>query len=472
MKKIINIFDLYGKHISLYTKSSSKATTCIGFIFTIISFILLGLILYFECYDIFKREHPNVISHKQNIFTNNSTLKFSNNTFNFFINIYKDFKKDNLLNYFNIKSYIIFEKDNGLRDYIYVFYDNCTDDDKLHFENFISNFEFPSDRISLCPRINFTNTDLKSVYGFTLDYNVWECQDSSDCIIDNELYENIRSGAYNLYTELNFVDSQINLLNYDKPYWFQLRQLYTNSWSGGIQFELDGSEVHSQALFSFYNPPTVQSQFSLQGVYGYPKQSAFNSFRISFSSNDMYVYTRTYKTFNSAFATSFALFKLFNSIVSIILSPIYTYYKNTIIINNNFDYELSTLGNNDSNSSKIVSAKKENSLELIGIKTKRLTTLLTIKNVSLFRYILCRKRNRIKVFYDRAKDVIYKHLSVENLFFHLIEYFKLKRFIFAKLGDYKNFYDNECDKLILSNAEKINKEDLQLDILVNSLYSV
>jgi hypothetical protein len=110
MKKIINTFDLYGKHISLYTRSSTKATTCIGFIFTIISFILLALFLYFESYEIFKREHPNVISYKQNIYTNNSTLKFSNNTFNFFINIYKDFKKDNLLSYLKIESYIDLKK--------------------------------------------------------------------------------------------------------------------------------------------------------------------------------------------------------------------------------------------------------------------------------------------------------------------------------------------------------------------------
>jgi hypothetical protein len=171
-----------------------------------------------------------------------------------------------------------------------------------------------------------------------------------------------------------------------------LRQFYINSWSEGSLIELNGSEVQSQALFSFYTSPAVQSQFNLQRSYGYPRETAFNSFRMSFLSNDMYIYIRTYKTFNSAFATSFALFKLFYSIISIILSPIYTYYRNTIIINNNFDYELSTLDKNASNNSKIVSAKKEHSLELISIKTKKLTTLLAIKNVSLFRYILCRKK--------------------------------------------------------------------------------
>jgi hypothetical protein len=472
MKKIINVFDLYGKHISLYTRSSAKATTCVGFIFTIISFILLGLILYFESYEIFKREHPNVISYKQNIFTNNSTLRLSNNTFNFFLNIYKDFEKDNFLSYFNILSHIKFEKANRHSDYILVFYDNCTDDDKSHFQHFISNFEFPKMGINLCPRINFANTDLEGAHGFTFYYDIRECkEDSTDCIFDKELYENIRTGEYSLYTELNFVDSQINLLNYDKPYWFQLRQFYTNSWFESSLIELDGSEVQSQALFSFYTPPAVQSQFNIKGSRGFLRQAdVVNSLRISFYSNDMHIYIRTYKTFNSAFAISFALFKLFYSIISIILSPIYTYYKNTIIINNNFDYELSTLDNDASNNSKIVSARKELTLELTGIKTKRLTTLLALKNVSLFRYILCRKRNRIKTFYDRAKDVIYKYLSVENVFFNLIEHFKLKRFILAKHRDYNSFYETECDRLIFNDSKKMNNEDLQLDILVDNLY--
>jgi hypothetical protein len=132
MKKIINIFDLYGKHISLYTKSSSKATTCVGFLFTVISFMLLSLILYFECYEIFKRENPSIISYRQNLNKNNSTLSISNNAFNYYINIERDFELVDYLNYFEISSNIGFIDGEDLPS-VKVSYEHCNDKDRLHF---------------------------------------------------------------------------------------------------------------------------------------------------------------------------------------------------------------------------------------------------------------------------------------------------------------------------------------------------
>jgi hypothetical protein len=251
---------------------------------------------------------------------------------------------------------------------------------------------------------------------------------------------------------------------------FQFRQFYRISCEDGNIVELDGSEIHSQSLFSFYTPPTVQSQFSVQRSSAFKKQS-INFIKMYFYSNDMYIYKRTYKTFNSAFATSFALFKLFNGIVSIILSRIYTYYMNTIIINNNFDYQLSTTDKHASCEAECPKSKELLSNELTSIKTKQLTAFLALKNVSLVRYLYCRKRNRTKTFYENAKYVIYKHLSVENLFFYLIEYFKMNKFILTKYRDYESSYSSKFNKLILNNNQEntTKEEDLQLDALINNL---
>jgi hypothetical protein len=95
--------------------------------------------------------------------------------------------------------------------------------------------------------------------------------------------------------------------------------------------------------------------------------------------------------------------------------------------------------------------------------------LTALKDVSLLRCLICRRRNRTKVFYERAKYVIYKHLSVENLLFFLIEYFKLKKFLLSKSGE-ECFLDRNEDKLILSNEKNINKDNLNLGVLVDNLY--
>jgi hypothetical protein len=470
MKKLINLFDLYGKHISLYTKSSSKATTCVGFIFTIISLLLLGFIIYLECYEIFIRENPNVISYRQSLNKNNSTLSISNDTLNFYININIDFEMDNYLSHLSIVSYIEYHR----RDLtsVSINYEYCNNEDKTKFQKYDEKFEFSNVGINLCPRINYTKTENLSFSGFTLIFNIWECsKDNSDCTVDEELNRNIREKKYNIDAKLNFIDNQIDFTNYEKPFWFQSNYFYSFSYVNVSKvIELDGSEINSQSIFSF-SKPTIQSQFGIQRDYISPKhEKNYISFILGFNSHDMYIYKRTYKTFNSAFATSFALFKLFNQIISIILSPIYTYYINTIIINNNFDYELFNLNDETKSINKHVNRKKEISLELMNVKTKKLTTFLALKNVSLLRYILCKRRNKTKTFYDQAKYVIYKHLSVENLFSYLSDYVRLKKTLSNKDSDIEFTLNPENNKLILNNQEKVDKEKLRMDELTNNTY--
>jgi hypothetical protein len=219
-------------------------------------------------------------------------------------------------------------------------------------------------------------------------------------------------------------------MNYDNPYVFQNIPFYSlSNWPEGTLIEMDGSEITSQSMFSF-NTPAVQSQFGIQRESGGQKShSTFTSITMIFNSMDMYIYKRTYKTFNSAFATSFALYKLFNQIISIILSPIYTYYMNTVIMNYNFDYGLSTLNKSTASNDESVSMKQGISLELTNVRSKRLTTFSALKNVSIIRYILCRRRNKTKAFYEQAKYFIYKHLSVENLFSYLTEYYRVQEIL-------------------------------------------
>jgi hypothetical protein len=190
---------------------------------------------------------------------------------------------------------------------------------------------------------------------------------------------------------------------------------------------------------------------------------------MTLGANDMYIYKRVYKTLNSAFAPSFAIFKIFNLIASILLNPLYTYYLNTTIINKNFDYQLFTLGEKVIINAENIGLRKEvNRFEkLTQVEPKTLTTLKAIKNVSLLRFILCRRKNRTKAFYEQAKYVIYTYLSIENLFSCLVDYHRLKTYLFAKDNDLKRYLGYDDKRLILNNMK--NKEELKLEVLINKL---
>jgi hypothetical protein len=145
------------------------------------------------------------------------------------------------------------------------------------------------------------------------------------------------------------------------------------------------------------------------------------------------------------------------------LNPYYTYYKNTIIINKNFNYGEYRQKNNTKGSK--ISINNEISTELINYdKSRKLTTISVIKNVSILRYLLCRKRNKTKEFYEKAKFVISKYLSIEDLFSHLVEYYRLKKLI---LSDKEmNTLNSMRQRLVL--PDELKKEDLDLKVLISN----
>jgi hypothetical protein len=467
MKRVIRLFDFYGKNVPLYTKSYPKATTFLGFIFSIITLVLLCFILYFQCSEVFVREHPNVVSYRQNINKNNSTLTISNNTFNFFISIKNDNKKENLLNYFLIESNINFRAEN--HQIINISYEHCNDNDKSKFKQFIKEFKFPENSINLCPRINFTEVEnVRSFQNFDFNFTIGECvKNISDCTVDENFYKEIREGRYIISSYLYWLDNQLDLTNYEKPYWYIFRNLPAPSNKEVLHVELEGSQINSQVLFNF-NAIEKQSQFSYATYFRVkkPSRSVISCF-IVFDSKDMYIYNRTYKTFNSAFAETYALFGLISKIISFILYPYYTYYMNTAIINKNFNYELSTRdGGFRSVNTDMIGKDVSQDLTVKFVKPKGLTSCTVFKNVSLLRLFCCRKRNRIKTFYDYARLVIYKHLSVETLLRQIIDLYRVKKYLFMNND---SFISPQREKLIVDTKDGKNKKDLGLDILINSL---
>jgi hypothetical protein len=263
----------------------------------------------------------------------------------------------------------------------------------------------------------------------------------------------------------------MDLTDYDNPYWFEFEHFMLLSGRSKVnKINLEGSEISTQSLFSF-NKFEKKSQFSVLSNeiidYELYWETTFISYQISFNSKDMYVYNRTYKTLNSAFASSFALFKLITWVFSVILSPYYTYYKNTFIINKNF--EQSIQANNKTNKVNINNINISNDIT-IGLtspsKPAKLTTCAAIKNVSLMRYLLCRNSNRIRSFYNQAQNLIGYCLSIENLFCHIVDYSRLKNTLLSSKTI--NILDTFEQKLILNGDLKVKNKDLKLDLLIDN----
>jgi hypothetical protein len=128
------------------------------------------------------------------------------------------------------------------------------------------------------------------------------------------------------------------LLNYSKPFRHSIA-IYPG-FKKILNVELEGIEVKTQSFFSF-NYDT-DSQFKIQKTEANDRSDPFFTdlfgYEIYYSPEDTTIHYRTYKTFNSAFANCFAVFKLYTWLFGVLLNHYYEYNINNIIINKNFEY--------------------------------------------------------------------------------------------------------------------------------------
>jgi hypothetical protein len=430
--------------------------------------ILFGFIFYLEAYEVFKLDHPNIALYKQGLNRNNSTLSINNNTFNFYISLGFNFTKERFFDHLIVSAEYRF---NGNSVSEKVIFEECNINDKIIFEKLLKREIKFTAYVNLCPRINFdkikNNTNFNK---FDFLFKIHEC-DGYDkaCIPDYQFYEELKSGTKFIHANLNFIDSHMDLTDYEKPYLLEIEhsRIMSNHDKRSI-IKLEGSEINTQSLFSFYKLEK-QSQFSIlsnETSKRTPHWKTFISYDISFNSKDMYIYNRTYKTLNSAFANTFAIFKLITWVFSVVLGPYYSYCKNTYIINKNFNYQESIQTNNTqvnrlNDEGNVFTARMINNR-----KPKNLAIGAVIKNVSLMRYAFCLRRNKMRFFFKQALFVISHSLSIENIFSSMVDHFRLKRYLLQH-EDINGVNDLE-GRLVLNSDLEINKGNLELDVLISN----
>jgi hypothetical protein len=387
--------------------------------------------LYFETYEVFAREHPNVLSNKNKIkISKSSNLKMSNETLNFLLYIGHNSELKDFLNYFEIRSSYYID---GLKTG-HVNLTECTKDELASFSKYIKIDEIKG--IKLCPRINFL-IPVDSFNKFEWYIKIKKCKDESEgCKKNKELYEKLRNGQFRIWSASFFMSFQENMLNSTHPYDPSFDFARSLKQFSNINIQLKGSEIKTQSLFGLYETES-KLKFGKSDEWEIWRGSkTFTSLSISFNSKDMTFYQRNYKTFTGAFSGVYSLFKLYSWVFSILLGIHYSYNINNIIIEKNFDYA-SSINNqnymqrrqtlnfsiNDIGSSREGIFKE---FKMERNKAKRLTMPLVYTNVSCWRFLFCKRKNLTKRFYDNSTKLIRQYLSIEQLLLYLIEFSKVK----------------------------------------------
>jgi hypothetical protein len=475
MNIVISNLDLYKQPITLPIESRSKYSTKLGFIVSLITMILFLLHLYLESYEIFDRKHPTILSIKQDINSYNTSLEVSSATVNFFITIAKNFKTENfLLDYFEINTMFITSWGKNAKWPIK--YTNCTEDD---FERLRAiGWDDPIDtrNIMLCPRIDF-RLPLYNKFSFRFSYGARECNNpAKGCIRDEDLYKKLNNGTYKLDTYLTIIDNKLDLLNSNNPLSYAIKTIKTG-FKTILNVELEGIEVKTQSFLSF-NYDT-ESQFKIQKTevddHSDPFFTDIFGYEIYYFPQDTNTHYRSYKTFNSAFASCFALFRLYTWLFGVLLKHYYEYNINNIIINKNFDYgrvidknkeERKRMKPVDYNFSdlRVIVSNKESILQDSNAKDinqpRRLTLRSVYGKVSLCRLLFCRLRNDTKAFYDNALLFIKRQLSVEQVLYGLVEQCRLNNYL---IENDIVLRENNPYKYMLEDRFKIENENLSID---------
>jgi hypothetical protein len=366
-----------------------------------------------------------------------------------------------LLNYFEIHSNYITESGYSKSS---INFTECTND---YLSDEILNFQ----GIKLCPKIDFS-IPINSFKKFEWKFDIRECLDEArGCKKNPELYKSLRKGD-KIFSFLILTDFEENMLNFTQPYEYDFKFLPTEV-NQDLDIQLKGSEIKTQSLFGFY-----ETESRLKFSKDSKKETIFPqqifSYTMTFNSKDTTFYQRIYKTFTGAFSNAYSLFKFYSWLFSIILNIHYSYSVNNVIINTNFDYRNSmnnsdefkmprklfnTSINSDLNQKEFPKERKNG-----GAKQHCSTLSLIYKKVSSCRFFFCNKKNSTKKFYDSSTGLIKIHLSIEKLFFYLIEFAWVKNNSIHNLG----LNNLRADRMVLYLTTNQGNKDELIDILLNN----
>jgi hypothetical protein len=433
------LIDTYGVKFNIYIKSKTTYKNYLTFTFSLITYVVFLIILYFEEEDFLYKTNPNISYLKQTDLTSNDFLSidlfFLPVSFNF--HMPPDKYKGNILQHLKKKVDLELHTEiDGVINHNRII--ELRVDDCVNVPIIPTDFKLKGNNDEIIHRdttycvSGFNFNTLGSYFfdkvDFELNAEFDKCgRDDQDCLYDEEF--NKAFDDKHLKITMNILSAKVELNSYSS---FNHNYVQTQSSIGeivkAVVYPIKIKNIGDR-LF------TKETQKTKLSVYSKPTIDNIGKPVFRFKVNYMPtvdLYQWQYKTFSSGLASTMAIMKVIVWGLSFIS---HHYCKNNyqnMFINNNFDYQETirplAVPKIIANPIEKDSSKEVSLVERIDNKKKaqgfRLSCcgLLAYKIKRYFNFKLTRKQQ----FYKIATGNIFRTLSVENILRKLYEIKKLK----------------------------------------------
>jgi hypothetical protein len=470
---LLSIIDTYGYTFNIYINSRKTYNTCLTFTFSLITYALFFLVLYYQQEDFLYKTNPNISYFKQRDLKLKDVPALDNNALPIYVDFSINSEKYKQKIFEHLYTIVSLEMSIYKKGLKYSFgnkldLSQCTPDDINYFNSSLTEpDEFNiSDKQLYCLKDNNFNALTKhdfNGFDFSLSLEFTKCQaedDAGSCIYDEEFNNYIDKEGVNI--GVTFLSTQVDLNSYSKPFKNDIIKFSNDFWVKGAKVTLYPITVVDigDQLFTKESQQTKLTYKIAENV------RVESLYKITFDcKSSVDVYKRQFKTLSAGLASTLAIMKIVVWLFSLILK---FYCKNNIdniFINDNFEYQESAGQVNNSQIS-INSNEREFKVKLLekaavgksGIKSKcfsfGLCELLKYKVKNCFKRRLTKKEN----FYEIALNNIFRSLSVENI---LKNTYDFKRFKYYVLSNEEYCALRNIKTVIYSDSERRDKENTQ-----------
>jgi hypothetical protein len=349
--KSLQFIDRFGSPVNLNINSMSSNKTSFGGILSILTFFFFLFIFYKEFDEVYKKDNPIFTFHSDNRNFYNSSTKFTNRSFPFYLSgidefisapeYFKFFKFD--IQY--LLEYKLDSNDKSTFKYFNITLEPCNQDDEIFFRSFKKNFNFNSKAENYCVR-GIENEEIIANYfykSFSIFIGIYiqKCkQEDSGCLINETLYNQIEEKNIFYTFQLNYFDTRVNLYDYYEPMVYDQQKFQIDVNFDNITSKLgffSSQEIKTSKDFLF---PTkeIMSGYKLDKIKQFYAQNYYAQFMIT-QIDKCDVYKRNYKSLNSALANSFSVVKVVIMILKFFMKHVCKYLKYNIIINKIFKFK-------------------------------------------------------------------------------------------------------------------------------------
>jgi hypothetical protein len=484
----LSLIDTYGVNFNILIKSKKTYNTCLTVTFSLITYIIFFIILYFQQEDFIFKTNPNISYIKQDFLTNRDIESSDKYFFPIFFEASSKNFKENIFRHLKTKIALkLRTKDKGVDNYdttLDLWLIDCGNvaAEDAYFKNELLplvNESIKNGTTSSCiygfhfhglRAYDFENTGLQLVAEFD------KCNDGDlGCDWDPAVNQAFESGNINI--TMRILSAKINLHSYYDS--FNYNDIKVQAKIGEIGsttlYPIKLKNIGDQ-LFTRENQRVKLSLLSKPIIEETPGKQL-----IQFNANFHHtvdMYQRQYKTFSANLASTLAVMKVIFWVFTFVSKQYCSGKFNNMFINDNFDHvnsiQPSGVGANLANP-PLEGVSNVNLVERVNCRKEGSGFELTFCQLLCFKRKRCfkTKLSKKEQFYKTVVDNILKTLSIENILKRFYEVQKLKYYLLSY--EENVLLDNTKTVIDSKSFEHVRDEDKALQFahfsIINGDYS-